>query len=126
MDVSVSHLIAKQVCGSVHFCHECSKSMTKIMVFEIYAQLALYLTGGVFEGINGLNCAIGQAIHQIRGCSFLPIQVINEPLLLLAEVGESCFIRLPLPQFLFQVFLQQRTQIDCSFGLGGINLISPF
>ena len=58
------------------------------MVLEIDAQPALYLAGRVFERIDGLNCAIGQAIHQIRGCSFLSIQVINKPCLLLAEVGK--------------------------------------
>ena len=59
MDVSMSHLITEQVCGRVHFSHECSISVAENVILEIDTQFALYLTGGVFEGIDGLNCAVG-------------------------------------------------------------------
>ena len=113
MDVSMSHLITEQVCGRVHFCHECSVGVAEDMILEIDTQFALYLTGGVFEGIDRLNCAVRQAIHQFCGGNLTAVQVFDEALLLFPQFRKSLCVLRPLPKFFCQVFFQQRTQIDC-------------
>ena len=50
MNVTMPHLIAKQMCGCVQLRHHCAISVAKKMIFEIDAELAFDLTGGVFEG----------------------------------------------------------------------------
>ena len=44
------------------------------MIFEIDAELAFDLTGGVFERIDRLDSAVWQTIHQICGGNFLSVR----------------------------------------------------
>ena len=99
MDVSMSHLITEQVCGRIHFSHERSVSVAEDVILEIDTQFALYLTGGVFEGIDRLNCAVRQAIHQIQRGNLTAVQVFNDALLLLPQFSKALFVLRPLPKF---------------------------
>ena len=67
MNVTMPHLIAKQMCGCVQLRHHCAISVAKKMIFEIDAELAFDLAGGVFERIDRLDSAVWQTIHQICG-----------------------------------------------------------
>ena len=67
MNMPMPHLIAQQVRRRIHFRHQRPVGVTEKMIFEVDAQLAFYLARGVFEGIDGLYRAVGQAVHKLRG-----------------------------------------------------------
>ena len=115
MNVTMPHLIAKQMCGCVQLRHHCAVSVAKKMIFEIDAELAFDLTGGVFERIDRLDSAVWQTIHQICGGNFLSVQIINKPPLLFAQDGKLHFIFCPLPSFFLQMLFERGTEIDCPF-----------
>ena len=93
--------------------------MPEKMIFEIDAQFGLDFTGWVFHRIDGLKCAVGQTIHQIRRGDFPAVQIINEPCFLLPQFGKLLFVFRPLLELLFQMLLKRGTKEDCPFGIAG-------
>ena len=67
MNVPMPHLITQQVRRRIHFRHQRPVGVTEKMIFEANTQFAFYLACRVFEGIDGLYCAVGQAVHKFCG-----------------------------------------------------------
>ena len=66
LNLAMTHLIAEQVRGRVHLCHHGSVGVPQVMVLELHLKPLLDLTGGVLEGVDGLDGSIGQTVDQLE------------------------------------------------------------
>ena len=113
----MSHLIAEQVGGRVHFCHSCSVSVPEIMELERDTQLFLDFSCGVLHGVHSLNLAIGQTVDQIGGKDFASVHIFDNPPVLLPEGGEPHFILRSLPCLFLKVDFESMAHVDHSIGI---------
>ena len=96
LNLSMTHLIAQQVRGRVHLCHHRSVGVPEVMILELHPESLLDFTGGVLEGVDGLDGSVGQTVDQLRGVDFGAVHIFNQPPLLLPQGRIPYFIRLPL------------------------------
>ena len=85
----MSHLIAKNVRGRVHFRKSCAVCMAQVVIFEINPQRGLDGTGMEFHGVYSLNFAVRQTVHQFQGRNLLPVYICDKGLILRPLCGEA-------------------------------------